>query len=517
MLGDADRQACTDLTGGSYKNPMDAAPADDSSERREDNTTDDEAVLTAGADSNSSTTGGVGSLNTSEQHVRTWARRIGMSPDSNVWLRRWCAFCVSFGAFVVSIVIFDSLFFNPPSVQNTPGEPMPLLTFTQNNKTIINSIREMGVTTGHVFGESCCAAEQSGAPVRFGTRDITLEPEHITLFQFELAKLAHNSNISDAYLKLEATGHRWGPFQGDRFRGKLDEALDVVIRAELSEHSIPARFENNNIANREVTLASVPWSVPVTNGHSVIQTPDLSPLLMELQGLRGWERRSTVTIIIAPASNDEKGGREFKVLFTSADAMGSLVDEILGYFIGFPAIYFVMTRYVLFGDDDELENTTVTTQNRWLHMWLLVWRGFFTFMSVMFFVMFFQGTVANKDQGAFIVIITAISALVWPFLCQYMSVFCAAFCSSCLYRTNRIKETAKTLDSEPFDFTRCMHAIDRINEASGIMNNRYAGHYNRARNDILQTKSMCEPKTAKQKACHDAGGKSLNLRPCFAQ
>ena len=189
--------------------------------------------------------------------------------------------------------------------------------FTQDNKTISHSVQDAGVIGSHVFGEACCASslEDVGVPVLFGDQSMTMEAGQ-TVVQFEDGKLRPDTNITACTLTFETTGHRWNLFQGDRFGADSLADFDVIITAEWSAYSSPWAYEKRNIATRTRTKTSVLWSVPPSIHHDVVETPDLTSVLRELQTAGEWTEKSTISFIFTPATDTQPGGREFKVLFT---------------------------------------------------------------------------------------------------------------------------------------------------------------------------------------------------------
>jgi hypothetical protein len=154
-----------------------------------------------------------------------------------------------------------------------------------------------------------------GIPYRFGVRTIDFSPGIATVLQFQVPKLRYDSNVTDAFLKLETSGHRWQLNQGAMFTGDLEADAVFDIRAERSAHSMPARVEENDVAGRVWTTTAIEWSIPVAGRHEIIVSPDLSPLLRELQSTQDWKEVSAITLQFTPCPGST-GAREYKILLT---------------------------------------------------------------------------------------------------------------------------------------------------------------------------------------------------------
>ena len=109
----------------------------------------------------------------------------------------------------------------------------------------------------------------------------------------------------------------------------------------LIAHTLLTTQEKNNIASRVLTEAAVIWDIPpqLTQQHDVIESPDLSALVTEIQLVEGWTEGATLTFVITPLPG-YIGGREFKMIFTAWQAFLIGIDEILLYCMVLPGIYF---------------------------------------------------------------------------------------------------------------------------------------------------------------------------------
>lgn len=154
-----------------------------------------------------------------------------------------------------------------------------------------------------------------GIPYRFGVRTIDFSPGIATVLQFQVPKLRHDSNVTDAFLKLETSGHRWHLNQGAHYTGDLEADAVFDIRAERSAHSMIARMEDNDVAGRVWTPTAIEWSIPAAGRHEIIVSPDLSPLLRELQSTQDWKEVSAITLKFTPRPGST-GAREYKILLT---------------------------------------------------------------------------------------------------------------------------------------------------------------------------------------------------------
>ena len=186
---------------------------------------------------------------------------------------------------------------------------------------------------------------------------MTLGPDVVTVLQFETPKLRADSNISGATVKLETSGHRWSLLQGGMFGGDLEADAVFDIRAEASPHSLPARWEENNVAGRVWTKAVVQWAIPSIDRHTVVESPDLVSLLRELQDSKDWQETSTIALAFTPHAGST-GSREYKILLTMSDQMSILVGDFITYVFFYPAMTWTMQRTQLFGTNDGLEDAS---------------------------------------------------------------------------------------------------------------------------------------------------------------
>ena len=123
------------------------------------------------------------------------------------------------------------------------------------------------------------------------------------------------------------------------------------------------------------------WDVPPEVHHELIRTPDLAPLLIELQSIEDIDERSTISLVMEPISGD--GGRHFKTLFTLSDAILALTDDVFGYLMMLPSAYILLTKETLFqtSKDDGLldpdpEEDAEAFRNKWSMINIFVWCQF---------------------------------------------------------------------------------------------------------------------------------------------
>jgi len=305
---------------------------------------------------------------------------------------RCCQFYSPFVATVCFLLGFfavvDTVWVDGPHVQTHPGENLPSLQFVQKNRTIYHSVQSTGTLDTQVFGETCCnedadlgdTTEKWGNPRRFGQQSFVFLPDLSVVIQFPRAKVRRADNVSATKLTLEHAASLWTPIVGNAFKGDTVSDCRVEIRAESSAHSYYAMFvsnlypyypgyscknydrrpllhrsssliahtllttqEKNNIASRVLTEAAVIWDIPPQlTQHDVIESPDLSALVTEIQLVEGWTEGATLTFVITPLPG-YIGGREFKMIFTAWQAFLIGIDEILLYCMVcmvLPGIYF---------------------------------------------------------------------------------------------------------------------------------------------------------------------------------
>ena len=234
--------------------------------------------------------------------------RLGAWPT---WRRRrdWFGF-TSLSAQYVCIAVADQTLFRPTHIQTHPGEALPQLAFDQDNKTILHSLQLQSDIDGHVFGEYCCNSDKSGVPKAYGKTTFTLKPDVATVLQFESGNLRPSANITSASLKFETTGTTWAWLSsqnGGLAESDLYADATFDIRTETTAYSMPRRAEKNDVDGRLKSKAFVRWAVPVRTSHSVVSTPDLTPLLTELQASRDWSEKCTISFIITPADDGSIG------------------------------------------------------------------------------------------------------------------------------------------------------------------------------------------------------------------
>ena len=87
------------------------------------------------------------------------------------------------------------------------------------------------------------------------------------------------------------------------------------------------RDDQRDISSRELTAASVIWHVPLQHAHRVVRTPNLAPLLDQLQLLEGWSETSAVTLVLTPM--DGLGVRKFKIADKRTGANLVIVDDVM--------------------------------------------------------------------------------------------------------------------------------------------------------------------------------------------
>jgi hypothetical protein len=87
------------------------------------------------------------------------------------------------------------------------------------------------------------------------------------------------------------------------------------------------RDDQRDISSRELTAASVIWHVPLQEAHRIVRTPNLAPLLDQLQLLEGWSETSAVTLVLTPM--DGLGVRKFKIADKRTGANLVIVDDVM--------------------------------------------------------------------------------------------------------------------------------------------------------------------------------------------
>lgn len=81
-------------------------------------------------------------------------------------------------------------------------------------------------------------------------------------------------------------------------------ATDVVIRAEATDHAPAFSTANFNLTDRQLTAASIPWSVPAWNSVGAKQqSPDISTVLQEVIDRDGWTPNNSVALVISGAGH----------------------------------------------------------------------------------------------------------------------------------------------------------------------------------------------------------------------
>jgi hypothetical protein len=141
-------------------------------------------------------------------------------------------------------------------------------------------------------GERCCNGdEEVGDPVSFGKWRVTLQADVITAMRFPLMGIPVFSNVTSASCALEMEGAAmyWLPEDGD------GQPLVVEIRLEYAAASDILRFMPHMVTSRAVTAASINWNVPAQDAHKVVRTPDLAPLVQEVQKVHGWSEVAPLT------------------------------------------------------------------------------------------------------------------------------------------------------------------------------------------------------------------------------
>jgi len=204
---------------------------------------------------------------------------------------------------------------------------------------------------------------------------MALLPNVVTVLQVENAQLRpdggenNRKGIFNTNLKFETSGYKWSRlYHGDFFAGDETTAAVYDIRAESSASSLPARLEKDNVHARILTDASVQWSVPIVDRisrtkHAIVSSPDLSPLLEELRGLRDWSQTSTITLVLTPHA-DSRGGREYKLLTSRVDELVQSLDEIILFFIACPIQLYLLQRTRLFEGNDGLDDAPQERSDR---------------------------------------------------------------------------------------------------------------------------------------------------------
>jgi hypothetical protein len=154
----------------------------------------------------------------SHRVVRTWNTLLGISANSSKFRVTLIGGFVFFTSYVYVLwSVLGQTVYQHTHVQHHPGEPLPQLSFSQDNMTVQRSlVTMMNDLGGDIFSESCCGSESSGEPMRFGKAMFYLHADQITAIQFTKAKLRPMSSITSAHIKLESVGASWSFFASGR-------------------------------------------------------------------------------------------------------------------------------------------------------------------------------------------------------------------------------------------------------------------------------------------------------------
>ena len=131
-------------------------------------------------------------------------------------------------------------------------------------------------------------AEQTGATVVLNSADLDIGAGLVGI-RFTDLGIPAGAEITSAFIQFNA-------FENG------DAATNVTIAGELSTGAVQFAVIDNNISDRPLTTASVPWSPgPWVAGQSGPnqRTPDITSVVQELVNQDGWTTSSAVAIIIS--------------------------------------------------------------------------------------------------------------------------------------------------------------------------------------------------------------------------
>ena len=118
--------------------------------------------------------------------------------------------------------------------------------------------------------------------------DRSYNGEQIVGLRFQNTLIPQGARITRAYLEV-TTDER------------DSEATSLLLRGEASDNTAPFLYRKDNLSNRPVTQASVPWEElpPWLVVHETHQSPDLSPLIQEIVDRSGWQAGNALVLLVS--------------------------------------------------------------------------------------------------------------------------------------------------------------------------------------------------------------------------
>jgi hypothetical protein len=120
--------------------------------------------------------------------------------------------------------------------------------------------------------------------------------------RFVEAGIRPESKYTESHLGLELDGTEpicmLVPSDCVHEQKHLNPEFEIAIHADLSANSRP--FHTEQLGSRELTRERVIWGNISSGPNEVAITPDLGPILTELQSQSGWSESSPVTLVLIP-------------------------------------------------------------------------------------------------------------------------------------------------------------------------------------------------------------------------
>ena len=147
--------------------------------------------------------------------------------------------------------------------------------------------------------------------------------------RFQKVYVPHGAVITEAFMVFDVDEQ---PVGGQPATAILNGDLTVTIAAQSADNAEEFLEEQNNIAKRPRTQASVTWAIPAWRAeHTLEGTVDISPVIAEVVGRNGWAAGNSIVIMIRHESGEgvrvaesfRQGTPELKVKWEGEMVLGS--------------------------------------------------------------------------------------------------------------------------------------------------------------------------------------------------
>ena len=282
------------------------------------------------------------------QTYRLWSTYMGTSPDSPRLCKAVLVLCVGVMASYHIAKSVKELTNSPhlPIHVDQGGGTLPSLSFSNHHLrgnafseliedrpdtssvTTIRSLAAQKDFFADIRSERICGAED-GMPKDFDLFQFTLQNCDVTALRFPHAGIRKIADVQDAHLTMEMFGE---PELFPYARSEATTTLRVRIHADIDHNSRALRTGKpdadrrmDDITTRQLSHAYVQWEVPAQVPHALVQTPDLSSVISELQNITEWNDESTLTLVFIPVPVKGNARRVFKMdeARTRADVLSS--------------------------------------------------------------------------------------------------------------------------------------------------------------------------------------------------